>query len=112
MDKRTLQIIQARSYLNMMSIRTNNELHAEHLTNAMYQIIFLEEWRGKVIKLFSEREAIALETQDELRALRLEVSELKTKNTKLEQALEIRETTVENLTEGMIARCDLCGSET
>ena len=89
-----LQIIQARSYLNMMSIRTKDKKHEEHLKNALEQIEFLEIWRGKAIKMIKELQQSNIkmglkvsESDSKLSLNKNEVSLLEMENTHLKEQI-------------------------
>ena len=92
-----LQIIQARSYLNMMSIRTKDKKHEEHLKNALDQIDFLEIWRGKAIKMIKELQQSNVKMQSKVSESDSKLTLNKNEVSLLEQELVHLREQVDNL---------------
>jgi len=67
-----------------------------------------ENYRAK--ELINEKDRKLVQMDLQIRQMKIELSAHRTNNDKLKVELENREKTIENLTEGLVARCDQCGS--
>ena len=84
---RDLNIITARSYINLMSARAKTELQVEHLDNVYNQLEYLEQWRRTAIKMLNEKEIELRKRAETIQNLSSEVSTLKTELSGLNMAL-------------------------
>ena len=98
---RELKIIQARSYLNMMAARTNREEHTEQLDNCYNQIVYLERWRRKAIKLINGTQINNRKLTDKVFLNASKRSKLENEVLILEQENEHLRTQIENLTKNI-----------
>ena len=99
---RDLNIILARSYINLMSARAKTELQTEHLDNVYSQLDYLENWRKQAIKMINEKEQELIKRSVTIKNLSSEVSLLKNDLDGLEMGLSALEEENRNLKQQLI----------
>lgn len=97
--KREINIISAKSYLNIISVRSKDKKHTEHITNALDQIIFLEDWRNKAIKLINSKEKILIDRAKKIEQLNSENLRIENELQKCKEELDNRKKEVETMLE-------------
>ena len=96
---RELNIMLARSYLNLISVRSKDEKHTEQIINALDQLIYLEEWRSKAIKMINEKEQKLIKQGSEVINYKSELSSLLNELDGLERQNTEQQSVIERLTE-------------
>ena len=113
MIKFNIKTVEARTLLHeyLQKIYQNKRwVDWTKLLSVQIELNRLEDENFKAKELLNEREKSLYNRHLEIRKLNKELGEVKTQNDILTKQLEETEKTIENLTEGMIARCDLCDS--
>ena len=96
---RELNIMLARSYLNLISVRSKDEKHTEQIINALDQLIYLEEWRSQAIKMINEKEQRLIKQGSEVINYKSELSSLLNELDGLERQNTEQQSVIERLTE-------------
>lgn len=74
------------------------------------QLNRLESENDKAKRLIDEKQMRLIKAEKELAQLRSDISLLKNKSAQDQELIQKQIKTIDNLTEGLIARCDQCGS--
>lgn len=99
---RDLNIMLAKSYLNLISVRSKDDKHTEQILNALDQIIFLEEWRSKAIKMINEKEKKLIKQGSEVINYKNELSSLLNKLEGLERQNTEQQSVIDKLLDNKI----------
>ena len=86
---RDLNIILAKSYLNIISIRSKDPIHTEQILNTLDQINYLEDQRRKAIKLLNQKETELKSRSKQIKEKNKELSDLKIKLQELQKENDI-----------------------
>ena len=99
---RDLNIIKARSFVNIMSVRAKEQPYIDNLDNVYDQLIYLENWRAKAIKMLNEKEQELRRRSVTIQNLSSEVSILKNDLDGLEMGISALEEENRNLKQQLI----------